>query len=391
MIKSIHIKNYRSLRDVNVEPGLINVFVGPNASGKSNFLDALRFLTHMANVGLVKTFADRGGFAEVFWKGETTETSIEFDIQFEMPLPEGQARTGGRYVLIIEGSQRGLITVKRESLLLKQDAGGFVNIIDMQSGHGTAKHLDGSKAFDSPGNPAGSVLEFNVPNWIGTSFKTLVAQWHFYTLIPLAMKQIKPFTRANFLTEHGDNLIEFLTTLKTAHSESFRQIEQVVKDTFPGLEALAPEPNQAGQVFLRSRERFLKTPVSVWNMAEGELAFIAFAALILSPPEAGSMLTCVEEPENHLHPRLLETLIELLRQTESRLIAEGQGPSQVFVTTHSPYVVDRLKLDELIVVEKTKGETHYSRPQDKAELRALISREEQGLGELWFSGALGGV
>jgi predicted ATPase len=204
VITSIHIKNFRSLRDVKLEPGRINVFVGPNASGKSNFLDALRFLTHMTNVGLVKTFADRGGFAEVFWKGVTDESTIEFDIAFEMPPLEGQPRTPGRYVLCIEGSQRGLLTVKRELLRLQTNTGEFRTIVDVQSGHGVAKHLDGSKAFDSPGNPSASALEFNVPNWIGASFKTLIAQWHFHSLIPLAMKQMKPFTRANFLTEHGD-------------------------------------------------------------------------------------------------------------------------------------------------------------------------------------------
>jgi predicted ATPase len=389
MIKSIHIKNYRSLRDVYLEPGLLNVFVGPNASGKSNYIDALKFLTHLSNVGLEKTLADRGGFREVFWKGETTESTIEFDVTFELPS-SGEPPKSGQYLLIVEGSQRGLITVKRELLRIKNDD-GIVDVIDMQSGHGIARHLDGSKAFDAPGNPASSALEINLPTWAGTTFKTLLASWHFYALLPVAMKQIKPFARANFLAEHGENLIEFLTTLKTSYSESFRQIEQVVKDTFPGVEQLIPEPNQQGQVLLTSREKFLKTPITAWNMAEGELAFIAFAALILSPGELGSVLTCVEEPENHLHPRLLETLMELLRQTESKFIAEGQGAAQIFVTTHSPYLVDRLNVDELIVVEKTKGETRFSRPKDKTELKELISRDEQGLGELWFSGALGGV
>jgi predicted ATPase len=390
MIKTIRIKNFRSLKDVRLNPSpLLNVFVGPNSSGKTNFIDALKFLQHVASVGLFKALAERGGFPEVFWKGETTEDEIDFDLSVELPLLEGLPLPA-HYRLTVQGSPTGLITVKRELLRIEQ-GGKCVDVIDMKSGHGNIRHLDGSKVFDSPNDPSISMLEFNTPNWVGSTFKQYLASTHFYDLIPRAMRQVKPFAKAPFLNELGDNLIEFLTTLKTSHSESFRQIEQVVQDTFPGLEQLIPEPNQVGQVFLTVREKFLKRPVNVWNMAQGALSFIAFASLILSPPEFGAPITCVEEPENHLHPRLLETLIELLRQTEARLVAEGQGVAQIFVTTHSPYLVDHLNLDELIVVEKVRGETGYSRPKDKAELRELLSRERQGLGDLWFTGALGGV
>jgi predicted ATPase len=391
MIKRIRIRNFRSLRKVELEPGpLLNAFVGPNASGKTSFVDALRFLTNLASVGLSKSLSDRGGFGEVFWKGETTEAEIEFDLSVELPIKVDEPSVSAHYTLIVEGSQTGLITVKREKLEVKK-GGEFVDVIDIMAGHGTAKHLDGSKAFDPPGNPSISLLEFNIPNWIGSAFKEYLSHTHIYNLIPTAMRQIKPFAKATFLSEYGDNLVEFLTTLKTAHGDSFRQIEQVIKDTFPDLVELIPAPNQAGQVFLTTKEKFLKRPVNVWGMAQGELAFIAFVSLILSPPEFGAPITCVEEPENHLHPRLLEVLIELLRQTEARLIQEGQGPAQIFVTTHSPYLVDRLNLDELIVVEKVEGQTRFSRPREKAELRELLSRERQGLGELWFTGALGGV
>ncbi len=390
MIREIRIKNFLSLRDIRLEPTpMLNVFVGPNSSGKTNFLAALKFLSHIAVFGLFKALSDRGGFGEVFWKGQTEENQIEFELSVEIPSGE-IGLTPATYFIAIQGTAKGLVTVKRESLRVEYK-GRPVDVIDLNAGHGTIKHIDGSKAFDPPGDPSISMLEFNTPNWAGTNFKNYLASMHFYDLIPHAMKLLKPFTRVPFLTETGDNLIEFLTTLKTGHTDSFRQIEQVVQDTFPDVEQLIPEPTQAGQVFLTAKERFLQKPVNVWNMAQGELSFIAFAALILSPPEFGAPITAVEEPESHLHPRLLGTLVELLRQTEAKLIAEGHGASQIFVTTHSPYLVDHLNLEELIVAEKARGETHYFSPRDKTELKELLSREPQGLGELWFTGALGGV
>jgi predicted ATPase len=390
MIKRISIKNFRSLRNVTLEPGLINVFVGPNASGKSNAIDAFKFLTNMAMSGLSRTFSDRGGFGEVFWKGESAESAIDFELSLDLPLAEGETPVPVDYQLSIEGSRTDLMTVKRESLRITLDQGP-VEIIDMTAGHGNIRNADGTKAFDSPGNPAVSMLDFNVPNWPGTIFKQYLARWSYYNLIPLVMKPIKPFTRANFLQERGDNLVEYLTTLKTSYADNFRSIEQVVKDTFPEVEQLIPEPTQSGQVFLTLREKYLKKPIKSWDMAEGELNFIAMVALILSPAEMGAPLVCVEEPESHLHPRLIETLVELLRQSEARFISQGIGAAQLFITTHSPYLVDQLKLDELVVVEKVRGETHYARPRDRSELRNLISNEQRGLGELWFSGSLGGV
>jgi hypothetical protein len=59
--------------------------------------------------------------------------------------------------------------------------------------------------------------------------------------------------------------------------------------------------------------------------------------------------------------------------------------------THSPYLIDHVDLDELIVFEKIAGQTRCSRPKDIAELRELLLKESVGLGELWFSGTLGGV
>jgi predicted ATPase len=353
-------------------------------------LDALKFITHVATNGLSRAFADRGGFGEVCWKGMGAARVIALEFDFAFPPTSNRGPSKGRYVLEVEGSPTGLLNIRKENLRVDTEESA-VDVIDMVSGHGKVNNLDGSKAFDTPGNPSTSMLEFSLPGWIGTEFKQHLASWRFYNLLPAAMKQLKMFTRASFLNEYGDNLVEFLTTLKTAYADAFRRIEQVVRDCFPDTLELIPEPTQYGQVSLTTRERFLGRPVGVWQMADGELAFIALAALILSPPEFGAGLFCVEEPENHLHPRLLETLVQLLRQTQDSLLKEGVGLAQIFAATHSPYLVDQFSIDELIVLERTEGETRVTHPRDKAHLRQLLSQRESGLGELWYSGALGGV
>jgi predicted ATPase len=125
-------------------------------------------------------------------------------------------------------------------------------------------------------------------------------------------------------------------------------------------------------------------------MSDGELAFIAFLSLICAPDDLSGTLFLVEEPENYLHPRLIETLFGLLRQVQQEVADRKVLPSQILITTHSPYVLDQLKLDEVAWVEKRNGETSIVRPNEKTHLRKLVEDNELGIGDLAFTGALGG-
>jgi len=101
-------------------------------------------------------------------------------------------------------------------------------------------------------------------------------------------------------------------------------------------------------------------------------------------------LYCIEELENYLHPTLIETLLEVLRQAHEEWEQKRQAP-QIVLTTHSPLVVDKMKLEEIIFVEKKEGATICTRPKDKPEFQTLIENEEVGLGDLVYSGALSNV
>lgn len=388
MIKRLQVRNFRSLKEIDLRPGTNNVFVGPNAAGKSNILDSLRFLTHLSLFGLNKALLNRNGYPQVAWKGKDAGP-IQFCVDLDIYVA-GEATRQAHYEIEIDGTPAGLITVRRERLTLAFE-GRQVNIVDLTMGHGTISHADGTPAFGAPGNPAQSALEFSVPKWAGTLFKDHLGGWQFHRLVPGLMKQVNPANRAPFLNEHGDNLAAWLATLKTSYSESFRRIEQVAKDSFPGLQELVPELTSFQTTFLSSRERYLTRPVPVWDLADGELCFIALASLILAPDELASPLHCVEEPETHFHPRLLSTLVELLKQAQATVQDESGTASQVFISTHSPHLVDQFGLDELIVVDKVEGQTRCARASDRKHLRELLEREELGLGELWYSGALGGV
>jgi predicted ATPase len=383
MIRRLRVNNYLSLKDVDLELGQRNILIGPNMSGKSNLIDCFRFLTHMVSAGLSKAFLDRGGFPEVVWKGGD-ESRISFQLTVDDREMEQEQVRSYDYELSIVGSSTGLISVERERLEIK--IGDQVSkLIDLRNGQGQVTHLDGSPAFSPPG-PGQSALEFTVPGWEGTSLKDHIARWHFYHLHPSQMRQLNAAVGQQFLFEDGSNFSSWFMTLQTGYPEVFRRIKQAATDVLPDIAEILIPPTQFATAYMLTREKHLKRPITVRRMSDGELVFLAWLSLILAPEDFGAPLFCAEEPENNLHPRLLETLVEVLNQRQNEL---GSYAAQLIVTTHSPYLIDRMTLDDLVVVEKQAGGTHYTRPASKGHLKELLQREELGLGELWYSGALG--
>lgn len=386
MIKRLHIKNFLSLRDVDLELTQKNVLVGPNMSGKSNLIECLAFLNQVAISGLRQALLDRNGFAEVVWKGSPSEQGIGIALSYEQNA-EQEPPTKFEYEISILGSQAGFVSIEKEIIVAEKDGRRFT-LAELADGRGTIKHLDGVEISTTTGAPNVSALELSIPGWKGMDVKNFVASWHFYKLIPDLMKTVNAAVEQKFLTKKGENFSSWLMTLNTKYPEDFRRLKQVASDALPGLIEILSPPTQFATTFLLTKERDLNTPVNIWRMADGELAFLGLLSLILAPPQLSAPLYCIEEPESHLHPRLMDTLVEVWSQAQ---VEWSANLSQVILTTHSPYVVDRMKLEDLVVLERTGGETRCSRPSSKEHLKEMLENEEAGLGDLWYSGALGGV
>src|SRR5574341_1507997 len=120
MIKNLNVKNYKSLKDLDLELGRANVLVGPNMSGKSNLIDCFKFFTQMCISGVSKAFLDRGGFPEVAWKGEDSGP-ISFRLVVELEANEKKSEKRYEYEISIIGSHTGSISIKQEQLAVTSD------------------------------------------------------------------------------------------------------------------------------------------------------------------------------------------------------------------------------------------------------------------------------
>jgi predicted ATPase len=392
MVRNLHVQNFKSFKDVSIDMGRLNVLVGPNMSGKSNLIDVFRLLSRMVapapgTYGLSNAIAQMGGFEDLAWKGgDSRLISIALEGEGWPPLrPEEDAKWS--YQIETLGDLYGRSVVQEESLKVST-AQGEKNLIDNSRGQ---RHFASLKGTDL-GYVARidrSALEFERTDWEGNALREYILKWHFYRLVPSSMRSTDQSAAAPFLQEHGENFSSWLMTLQTRHGDEFERIARVARDVFPELEKLFTEPTQQGSVFAATREKYLKRTTSINQMSDGELVFIALLSLIYSPPELASPFLLIEEAENHLHLRLLVTLVQLLKQVQQEL--SPVRCLQVVMTTHSPHLVDQFNLDELIVLEKREGATTVARPADKEHLRRLLEEEEIGLGSLYYSGALGGA
>lgn len=413
MIKRIRIRNFLSFKELDEKLGLRTVLVGPNMSGKSNFLDCLLFLTLAVNPAVAaappgsvpggappapepsglssalrRAIGYLGGFAEVVWKGtEQIVQTLEIGITTEVrTAPRAPAKTFEYDIAIEEIERHGAIQVVRERLTMVEARGQPITLLETQGGQVEYRANASDKAQTYPmRQPDRLGLEaLSIPGSDLNAFRDLVSSWRFYKLTPSLMKTANPSAPQPFLVDLGVNLSSWLFTLQ-GHPNEFQRIRQVALDVFPNLAELLIQPAQAGMVSLGSTERYLKRPVSLARMSDGELAFLALLSLILAPDKLGAPLYCIEEPETHLHPHLLETLVEILNQRQREL---GPRAAQIIATTHSPLLVDKLDVKDLVVVEKVGGATRFTRPASDKQLRKLLERKESGLGELWYSGAL---
>lgn len=385
MIKHIRIQNFLSLEDVSLDLGLRNILVGPNMAGKSCIIRALKFLTNVSLAGLAETITKEGGFSEILWKG-VDEGKISFLLTEEILFPEEQKPRVYEYEIVLIGSAGTSSFIIEKEVLKRCDGGGKYILSEFRSGQGKGFHPDGTVAFEQKERSEKSFLEYSIPGWEGMDVKHVFSRWRFYQLIPFAMRQQNVTSRQYFLNIHGDNLSAWLHTLQTGYPDEYNRMVQAIQGVMPDIMGIITPPTQMGTTFLQIKEKHLRRPVNLWSISDGALQFLALLSLIFAPEELGAPLFCIEEPETHLHPQLIDALIEILLQRQHELASKA---AQIIVTTHHPYLIDKLSIDDIIAVYKKDGSTKCIKGMENENLKILLEQGDLSLSDVWYSGALG--
>ncbi|MEY3775745.1 MAG: hypothetical protein RLZZ129_2525 [Verrucomicrobiota bacterium] len=192
------------------------------------------------------------------------------------------------------------------------------------------------------------------------------------------------------LAGNGGNLAAVLAGMRERHPAAFARLQAELTRIVPEFTDIVflDHPDGAVELALHLEEE--PQPVTAENLSQGTLYLLAMLALAFSPSPPA--VVCIEEIDRGVHPRMLREVRDLLyRLSYPAEFGETRAPVQVIATTHSPYLLDLFRdhPEEVIIAQKHGREARFERLADRPDLPELLA--EGTLGDMWFSGILGGV
>jgi predicted ATPase len=390
VIRRVRISRYKSLQDVNVKLRPLSVLLGPNAAGKSNFLDALQLLSRIATTRTLKDAFDppyRGTPLESFAfgpkgiAGAVEQAQIDFEMEVDVELSPrtiervehriAEMRSGNgsetkrptpikerllRYRVRIEILPRsGILRVADEYVGPLRDNGEIKQsrkaFIEKQ---GTRLHL----RLEGQAHPTYHELGLDHTlvsrPWYPPHYPHLAAlrqeleDWSFFYFEPRErMRAANPVKEVRHIGLMGEELAAFLNTLRAVDPEQFKAVERALHTLVPRIQKIDVGPNAIGEVELKLVEDGI--PVHARLLSEGTLRMLGLLSVASARDPA--TLIAFEEPENGIHPRRIRLLAEFLKsRTET-------GLTQFIVTTHSSLLPDLLPSDSLYVCRRAEAGT----------------------------------
>ena len=395
MLKRVHVKGYKSLADVEVRLEPLTVLFGPNAAGKSNFLDALQLLSRLGASRTLKDAFDppyRGTPLETFRigakgiKGLVEQERLTFSIEADLRLSDAVVDAVNRQIRDMrrpsgdagaEASDRPTARVRERDLRYRIE-------IEMLPKFGILRVADEYlAALNSKGQPTGKRKPFferqgekihlrlegqahptHYDRFLDHSILSLphypphyphlaaarreLESWAFFYFEPRErMRAANPVKEVRHIGLMGEDLAAFLNTVQANAPRQFRNIEKALRVLMPNIDGIEVEVSDLGEVELRLREGGVAIPARV--LSEGALRMLGLLAL--TGVDEHPALVGFEEPENGVHPRRIQLIAELLKTRESL------KQSQYVVTTHSPLLPDLLPDRSLFVVRRRNGST----------------------------------
>ena len=400
-LSRVSVSNFLSLRDFSVDLGGLIVLVGANGVGKSNLLSVFRFLGEVARSDLRPAIESFGGYEHLRFRGARRKNDlagikikISGNITKHASLNAPDEYSLSFFARPIRNQNRSML-VRNEDLVLKRRAGRGRRI----TLKGSNVELHRSPTDGSQTDRTSSTLKVQsessglaILRRLGDQYDAPQVEELASVFEELRLFEVnvalakKPSSRvvSTRLEADGSNLASFLNYLKLEYPFSLEAIEEDMQSVLPGFERFIFDEigGSRGGVLVSFKESYFEAPTSLARASFGTVRAIALFAMLQDPNPP--RLTCLEEVDHGLHPYALDRLVERLR--------DATANTQIIMATHSPALVNRLKPEELVILERDSetGETY--RPNITAQqLREMEEDSEYNLGELWFSGLIGGI
>ena len=353
-LSKLVLTGYKSIAQCDLVLGSLNVLIGANGAGKSNFIGFFRLINRLLDEQLQVYVGDAGGPDALLHFGRKKTETLKADLYFG----------NNGYKFRLKPTQDNRMMFAYEALWWNGMNGDW----RPASGH-FESYAEGQKRKTQ-------IYEHVVP---------AMRSWrifHFHDTSRSALvKQFHGINDNEYLRNDASNLAAFLYRLKHHHQAQYKRIVKTIQMVAPffGDFHLRPAVDNKETIQLEWTEAGQDIPFSASVLSDGTLRFICLATVLLQPEEFMPATILIDEPELGLHPFAIAVLGGMMKATAQQ--------HQLIVATQSVELVNEFDAEDLIVVDKQGGASTFKRP-DAAALKEWLS--EYSLGELWKKNILGG-
>ncbi len=414
-ITRIKVRNFKSFDELDLELDNFSVLVGPNASGKSNFIQIFRFLRDIATSGLVNAISLQGGveYLRNIHLGYSRNLSIEVTSNFDIGLIGkrikreiiGIRTSESIYNFELKFNKRGsgfeiindkilircrfvkLKEIKNKKLQETEDIGGGYITIRCTKGRiyteiKAPEEIQIIKEdifppflFKEKQPPKTLLLEnpFIIPN----PFEAIFRHTAIYDFDPKLPKNATSVTGKAELEEDGRNLSIVLNKL-IEDKEKKRKLFNLLNDLLPYLSDISVEKFADKSLLFKLKETYYKKQYLPGSLISD--GTINITALIIALYFEEKIFTIIEEPERNIHPFLISRVVEMMK--------DASRNKQIIVTTHNPEIVKYAGENLLLVSRDDKGFSRIVKPAEKEEIKIFL-KNEIGIDELFVQDLLG--
>jgi predicted ATPase len=351
-IDRITLKGFKSIEHLeNFELGKLNVLIGANGAGKSNFIDYFRMLRAMADEAFQKYVNEAGGGDGFLFLGPKVTKEITSRIEF-----------GSNWIKhVLQPTASG-------SLQFASETTGYLDRSNTYSGRqeSVLKSKKDQTSSRFPGAPGvGHYIFESVSSW---------TVYHFHDTSPLAPMRRDQSVEDNQRFRHdASNIAPFLLGLKEEEPGSYELIRDTVRLIAPFFDDFLLRPKTRGaneHVRLEWMQKGSDFPFQPNQLSDGTMRFVCLAVSLLQPIPPATIL--IDEPELGLHPFAISMLADLIKSASER--------TQVIISTQSPSLLDYFETAEIIVVNRRNGRSTLERLDSQSLAEWL---DEYSVGELW--------
>ena len=345
-IENLKVQGFRSLSDVEWEPGDLNILIGPNASGKSNVLRILEMIANSARGKLGDYVQSEGGMQPLVWDGRSDAITVRVKTS---PIEQHRDPVADRLTYELSLAHlKGTSTYRIQHELL-----GKFHLVEIGLKQQPFKFLERelmrAVVYDQQDQrleaPDESFAEDETllsvaagpftANRIVSNYRSRLAEWSIYqdlsTNRDAPIRQAAVSRWAQQVEPNGQNLVPVLHTLYSGNRDFEREVDSAMKAAFGDeFEKLVFPPAADQRVQLRVRWKSLRREQSAADLSDGTLRFLFLIAVLASPDPPS--LVAIDEPETGLHPSMFPIVAEYASQAASR--------TQLILTTHSLALLD---------------------------------------------------